>query len=423
MSTEIVNYLKSEGIIDRVSGYLSWCQKTSNTAKPPQSPTAAPARLLRIAVVAPLSGELQSFGEDLYNGTVIGASAAQEENSVTVQLTPFDTKGDRITAARIVRDISPQSFDAIVGPLTSDEASVVSAALGCGNFPVVIPAATDAGLTLLSPASFQLSPNLELQGALMAEYAVRTLAADSAVVIAPTSGEAASMTQAFIERFKSLGGTVVAVEQYRDRDKDFGAYIRDIKDIILGRIPDSAVYLDDRGDTLESEAVPAHVDCLYLPGSPDRVRQLLTQLRFYNLAATYLGSDSWADESIYNLSADVTRNAVFPSSYVTAGQGAAATLFAAKYSAKFGNKPLRVASLGYDAVRILATATAQTAGGTRESLPSAVKRISGFEGASGRVSFGVHRENIELPLYRIVAGRPVAVEIEPSILQSIKTAR
>ena len=127
-------------------------------------------------------------------------------------------------------------------------AGVVSAALGCDQFPIIIPAATEAGLTLLSEASFQLSPNVELQGAIMAEYAVRALAADSAAVIAPTSVEYSAMTTAFIDRFTSLGGTVVAVEQYRDRDRDFGTYIRDIKNVVLGRIPDSAVYLDDRGD-------------------------------------------------------------------------------------------------------------------------------------------------------------------------------
>ncbi|PWB73085.1 hypothetical protein C3F09_05625, partial [candidate division GN15 bacterium] len=265
----------------RAGMYRSWRDSLSAEPVRPARRGVAPARLLRLAVLVPLSGELQAFGEDLYNGAVVGSDIAREENSVTVQLTPYDTKGDPIAAARMARDISPQSFDAIVGPLTSDEAAVTSAALGCGEFPTVIPAATDPGLTLLSPASFQLSPNLELQGAIMAEYAVRTLVADTAAVIAPSSTEAAAMTRAFVERFKALGGVVIATEQYRDRDRDFAAYIRDIKNVILGRIPDSAVFLDDRGDTLEAEAVPAHVDCLYLPGSPDRVRQLLTQLRFY----------------------------------------------------------------------------------------------------------------------------------------------
>jgi len=422
LGTEIVNYLKSEGRGDWIFGYLSWCQKPNNADRPLQKSTVAPARLLRVAVLVPLSGELQAFGEDLYNGAVIGAAVAQEENAVTIQLTPFDTKGDPIEGARMIKDISAQPFDAVVGPLTSDEASVASAALACVEIPMVIPAATDAGLTLLSAGSFQLSPNLELQGALMAEYAVRTLMADSAAVIAPTSVESSAMTRAFVERFKSLGGVVIAIERYRDRDKDFGAYIRDIKNVLLGRIPDSAVYLDDRGDTLETEAVPAHVDCLYLPGSPQQVRQLLTQLRFYNLSATYLGSDSWGDESIYNLSADVTIKAVFPSAFVSASSNSAYSSFAHVFNARYDRKPTRVASLGYDAVRLLAAALVKS-DSSHGKLAASLQQTSAFEGASGRVTFGAHRENIELPLYRIAAGRPVPVEIAPAILESIKTGR
>lgn len=421
LAGEIARILDKEGQSSRAASYRSLCA-SPDTAGSATSTGVARARILRIAVLAPMSGELQEFGQALYNGAVMAADAAQHDNSYTVLLTPFDTRGDATATGRVAKDILAGTFDAVVGPLTSEEAAVASAVMGCAGFPMIIPAATGAGLTAMNPACFQLSPNLELQGVLMAEYAVRTLSADSAVVIAAESVEQAVMTQAFVERFKALGGTVVAVERYRERDKDFSVYISDIKTLVLGHTPDSAVYLDERGDTLEAEAIPAHVDCCYVPGSPDRVRQLLTQLRFYNVSTTFLGSDGWTDESLYNLGDDVTRGAVFPSAFVLGSEGPAFGAFQTAYSLRYGTKPQRVAALGYDAVLVLVQA-AVGSGGSRAKLVDRIAQISSYDGVAGKATFGSHRENIELPLYRISAGRPYRVGLTSDIVESLKSSR
>ena len=103
-----------------------------------------------------------------------------------------------------------------------------------GGSTGAVAAATEAGLTRLSESSFQLSPNVELQGVVMAEYAVFQLGADSAAILTSTASEHLRMARAFADRFTELGGTMVAVQYYRSRDKDFGPIVRDIKGMILG---------------------------------------------------------------------------------------------------------------------------------------------------------------------------------------------
>ncbi|RKX24932.1 MAG: hypothetical protein DRP45_07120, partial [Candidatus Zixiibacteriota bacterium] len=323
-----------------------------------------------------------------------------------IKLSPFDTKGDPINAARIVKELINSSVDAVIGPLTSEEAAVTSATLSCGTLPIIAPAATQSGLTLLSESAFQLSPNVELQGIRMAEYATLNLQADSAAVITPTGTDDLRMTRAFTDRFVELGGTILAIQYYRTRDKDFGDHIQSIKAQLLGVHPDSMFFIDERGDTLDADGIPCVVDCMFLPGRPGQLRQLLPQINFYNLNAAYLGSDGWGDDAIYRLGDNITKGAVFPSPFLQQQTSEEYLRFAAAYDLRYGKQPQRLACLGYDAARIISMA-ARAGATTREELVLRLSGITQYQGAAATLTFGEYRENTELPLYRISDGQPV----------------
>jgi len=360
---------------------------------------------LELAVVLPFSGEMQTFGEDIYNGAIIAAETYRQETGRNIELVPYDTKGDPVNTARIVKELVNSPVDAVIGPLTSEEAAVASAVLNCGFLPMIAPAATQAGLTLLSESVFQLSPNIELQGVQMAEYAVFNRGADSAAIITSTAADHLRTARAFADRFKELGGTIVAIDYYRTRDKDFGDYVQDVKAALLGIPPDSTFYVNERGDTLDADGVPVYIDCLFLPGSPEQLRLLLPQINFYNLNAFYLGTDGWGDESVYRLGDNITKQAVFPSPFLQEQMSEEYLRFAAAYDLRYGARPQRLASLGYDAVRVITRAVSQGAS-NREDLVARLGQINKYEGAAATVTFGAHRENVELPLYRIVDGEP-----------------
>jgi branched-chain amino acid transport system substrate-binding protein len=384
------------------------CGSSKETAT--MSSTADIGEVCDLAVLVPLSGEYQTFGQDLYDGAATAAAAYRKETGKQITLTPYDTKGDPIVAARLVRELVSLPVDALIGPLTSDEAEVVSASLGCHTLPMIAPAATEAGITELSDCSFQLCPNVALEGAQMAEYARNMLHADTAVVISSNASDQLQISQEFIKRFEALGGKVVATEYYRSRDHDFGQYINDIKSVLLGRSADSATFLDDKGDTLNSEATPAQVDCIFMPGVPDQIRLLLPQVRYYNLSGAYLGSDGWGDESVYALGEDVTRGAVFPSPFIRVARSQGYGRFVSAFNESYNRKPTRVAGLGYDAVRVLTEALKRGAS-TRQLLLDQLSATHGYDGVEGRVTFGSRRENIEMPIYKIVSGQAEPVSV------------
>lgn len=364
---------------------------------------------VKVAVILPFSGELQQYGEQIYNGAVIAARDFNATTGRNIELVPYDSKGDAVEAARIVTDLSGNNtFIASVGPLTSEEAAVASASLVCGDLPMIVPAATQSGLTKLSSTSFQLSPNIELEGVVAADYAVAILGADTAAVITSTSSDYLRMSRAFVRRFEASGGTVVAIEYYRPRDRDFGPQVLDIKKEIIGAFPDSIYYITPNGDTVELDAVPAHVDCVYMPGDAEQIKLLVPQVNFYNLNGVFLGSDGWGDERIFNLGDNVTKSSIFPSPFLEKESSEINLKFSASHDIRYGKRPERLAALGYDAVKLITDAYLD--GGTsRDRLTKKIAAVSKFQGASGKITFGKARENIEMPLYKIENGRPILV--------------
>ena len=171
-------------------------------------------------------------------------------------------------------------------------------------------------------------------------------------------------------------------------------------------MPDSAVYINDRGDTLDMEAVPVALDCLYLPGVADQLRLLLPQIAYYTIDAFYLGSDGWGDDAIYRLGDNVTRRAVFPSPFLEQERSQEYVRFATEYDKRFGAQPQRLACLGYDAVRLL-TGASLSGAKSRAELIARLSLVRNFQGAGGPITFGEHRENIELPMYQLISGAPM----------------
>lgn len=400
----VVDELTSRGNLRSAKALADDCRIRIDLDSDTPNGTDIRRRGLKIAVLLPFSGQMQGFGDDLYKGVVTAAEIYRAETGRPVQLETYDTKGDPVVAGQLAGDLVYSDVDAIIGPLTSEEAAVTSAAISCGTVPMLVPAATQAGLTLLSDGTLQLSPNIELQGTTMAAYAVNKLGADSAAVITSSSVDHLRMAQAFIDEFQRLGGEVVATQYYRPRDSDFGDYIQDIKASLLGVVRDSTFFITPTGDTLEPDGVPASIDCLYLPGVSGQLRLLLPQINFYKLFGEYLGSDSWAEQDIYRLGDHITKQAVFPSPFLQRQDRQEYLIFSAAYDKRYGVRPSRLAGLGYDAANLLFSAVREGAS-DRAGLISALKSVTGFAGASGDITFGQYRENVEMPIYRIANER------------------
>ncbi len=409
LMTTLSESLVAAGNYRPVERLLTGCTSSEATRLAGEARRLASERL-EVGVVLPLSGELQKFGEAILDGINLMGERFGKESRRTIRTVLYDTKGDPLETGRIIHRLASGGVTAAIGPLTSEEAAVASAVLACGDMPLIIPAATQAGLTELATSSFQMRPNLEWQGIKMADFAIERLHADTAAIITPTSPENLLMARAFAKRFESKGGKVLGVEYFRSSENDFGSYIKDIKVQIMKQLQDSLPLIDEEGDTIEAEAVPVRVDCLYIPAEASQLRMILPQIDFYNLSGVFLGGDGWGNEAVFSLGERVLGENYYTSGQTDNDSTSAALKFAADFEKKYGRKPGFLERLGYDAMGLVCQAF-RLGFANREDISRHLAQIKAYSGTAGIVSFGANRENIALPIYSIREGVPREVEV------------
>lgn len=402
----VARALLRQGDFQLVESMLSSCRSTEAKRLIEQADRYVRGQI-EIGVVLPLSGEFQKYGEQLLDGIMLMVDEFRSETGGRITPLLYDTRGENLEAARIIRRLAMESVTAAVGPLTSEETAVASAVLSCGDLPLIVPAASQGGLTELSQTCFQLQPNLDWQGIRMADFAVESLKADTAAIITPTSPENLRMAKAFKKRFEELGGFVLGIEYFRVKETDFGPYVRDVKSLIVGDLLDSITFIDEVGDTIEAEEVPVWLDCLYIPANSNQLRQLLPQIHFYNLNTVYLGGDGWGSSTIYDLGESITRKCYFSSGMIN-DEGNISQQFAIDFDRKYGRQPGRLEALGYDAMALICHAL-RTGNYSRAEIRQYLLTVADFNGVAGVVTFGKNRENIELPIYTIEEGKPKRV--------------
>jgi branched-chain amino acid transport system substrate-binding protein len=364
---------------------------------------------VEIGLVLPLSGELQKFGESVLDGAMLKIEEYNRESGGKVTPVIYDTKGESVEAGKIIQRLSAEGAGAAIGPLTSEETAVASAALSCRDLPLIAPAASQGGLTDLSSTCFQLQPSLDWQGYRMAEYAVRKLGFDTAAVITLTSPDNLRMAQAFADRFKELGGVILGVEYIRLKETDFGSLIFDLKAMASGNMSGSLTYINEKGDTLEPKEVPVNLECIYIPAEAAQLQLLLPQINFYNLQTTYLGGEGWGDKDVYQLGGAVTKSSYFTSGRIDSDLNEYLQTFRRNFKTRYGQEPGHLEALGYDAAALVCRALS-SGHFSRIEIKHYLETMTDYVGPSGAVSFGDKHENIIMPIYTIENGLPRQIE-------------
>jgi len=409
-----VAYLMADRWNDQQTAeFLGDCPALAGGEKP--LPKRIEGRAL-VGITLPLSGPYAKYGQSILDGAMLADGLLQEAN-IPIDLLVYDTRADNIIAAREAQILADAEVDMIVGPLLSNVAATSSAMTSCANVPLLVPAATESGFAELSPGCFQMSTNVETIGRGMAQYAVKHRGMTTLAAICPTTIDEMTMADAFADEARRLGAHVLAVERFRPGETDFGPYINDIKQAIIGPPQDSIFYITLEGDTLKEGEAPVSFDGLFIPATSDQLFLLLPQLEFYRVTTSYLGTDEWNTGKVLKLGEKILKDAVFYSNQAAMQQSAGYDKFAAAYDAKHGAEPDRLAAVGYDAVNIMADAF-RAGMKTRADIIAYLSGLEAYEGASGKITFGHDRTNLQLPLfnYRDNQVRPI---VEQSIVEEL----
>ncbi len=333
---------------------LSACQGGGNT--------------LKVAVLAPLSGDVATFGESTRDGVLLAVKEWNEDGGVLgkeIEVVVEDSQCNpeaAVSAANKVIDQNGVKF--LIGEVCSSASIPVSEIVTDKEVLQISPTSTNPSVTVdednnTKPTVFRACFIDPFQGSVAAKFAMDNLNAQTAAVFLDQGNDyVRGLAEVFINEFTAMGGEVVVEESYTAEDQDFSAILTKVKD--------------------------ASPDVLYLPDYYSTVNLIAAQAQERGIEAAMMGGDGW-DSS--DLDRSVVEGGFYTNHFSPDDTRAIVQDFVSKYEEEYGSTPDALAALAYDAANILFQSMLD-ADSTTDPLEVASAMESGvFSVVSGDISY------------------------------------
>src|SRR5262245_36083391 len=350
--------------------------ETPAPAGPPQQPAVAGNGHVKVGLILPMSasGNAGVAAQSMKNA---GEMALAEFQNPNIQLLIKDDGGSPQGAQQGAQQALDEGAEIILGPLFA--ASVPSSAqVARGKGVSCIAFSTDSSIA--GHGVFLLSFLPESDVNRIVDYSA-SIGKKSFAALLPDNAYGNVVEAAFKQAVARKGGRIVAFEKY---GADRATPARNVAQA-LGQA-DAMLIADD------GESVVATADALTAAGANLRNIQLL-------------GTGLWDNPRIF-------ASASLQGGLYAAPDPSGFRAFSGRYRSRFGNEPVRTATLAYDAVALVA-ALARTQGAQRFA-PETLTNPSGFAGIDGLFRFRSDGTNERgLAVMKVTTNGGVAVAGSP----------
>lgn len=338
--------------------------------------TASSEDVIKVGVVAELTGDLPALGESCKNAAELAVKEINDAGGLEIGGKPYKIelyvednagKADQ-SASAASKLITQQNVVTIIGPNASRYAIPASEIAESSKVVLISPWSTNPKTTLKGDTTepkqyvFRAAFIDPFQGRVVAKFALDNLGVTKAAVLYDVASDYnKGIAEYFKQTFEESGGTVVAFETYTTGDKDFSAQLTKIK-----------------------EAAP---EVIFLPNYYSEVPLQIQQAHRLGIDVPFLGSDSWGSSELITLCGTDCEGYYFSTHYAADAATPAATKFIDAYKTTYGNTPDDVAALTYDSFGLLWNALQAAGKVDRESVRTGMSMITNYEGVTGNMAF------------------------------------
>ena len=361
---------------------------------------AGDEKVVKIGVIAPLSGPLTALGIGIKNGADLAVRQANESKKIKGWKVVLDAQDDTAVpdvganaAAKLTDDAK---VVAVVGTLNSSVAEKVAPILDKAQVVMVSPANTNPTLTQgVDPNKkqrpfqyyFRVSTTDAIQGPFAGDFAADTLKAKNIVVIHDKKVYGQGLALAFKGRVEEKGVKVPAVETVGENDKDFSAVLSRIKRF--------------------------NADLIYYGGEYPAASLLTSQADQQGIKTPVMGGDGIFSGTYIEVAKQAGEGDYATSVGAPTEQLPTAKAFVDAYKAAGYPDPYEAyGAYAFDAANVIIEALVKVLEGkdeidesVREELRDAVQGIS-FDGVTGKVAFDEYGDTTTriLTVYKVEGG-------------------
>lgn len=339
---------------------LAACAGTIDTSStpPPQMGEQPPPGAsigtgeVRVGLILPLSaqGNAGVAAQSMKNAAELALAEFKQPN---IQLLVKDDGGTPQGAQAAAQQVIAEGAEIIVGPLFAQSVSAVGQVARQRGIPV-IAFSTDASVATRGVYLLSFLPESDVKR--IVEYAI-SHGKRSFAALLPDNAYGNVVEAAFQQEVARRGGRVIALEKY----------------------PLDAARMAEPARRIAQAA--AQADTIFIPDGADAVPQVAQALAAAGVnlkRVQLLGTGLWDDPRIMSTSQ-------LQGGWFAAPDAVGFRSFVQRYRARYGQEPVRTATLSYDAVALVA-ALVKTQG-TQRFTEQVLTNSSGFAGIDGVFRF------------------------------------
>jgi branched-chain amino acid transport system substrate-binding protein len=341
-----------------------------------------------------MTGSMATFGISTSRGAQMAVDEINGEGGIAgrkLQLVVLDDQGKADEAgSTVTRLIDVNGAVALVGEVASTLSLVAGRIAQRRGVPMVSPSSTNPKVTEVGDYVFRVCFLDPFQGFVMAKFAREKLGLSRVAILKDVRNDySLGLTDAFRAAFMRMGGKIVAEESYGAGDTEFSAQLTKI-----------------RGESPEA---------LYVPGYYTEVGAIARQARRLGLRVPLMGGDGWESPELRNIGGEAIVGSYYSNHFAHDNPTPRARAFIDGYQKRYGEAAPALASLGYDAVQVVADALRRARDDSPQALRDALASTRDFPAATGVLTLDEHRNPVKpAVVVRVTAeGEVFEAEIAP----------
>jgi branched-chain amino acid transport system substrate-binding protein len=317
-----------------------------------------------------MTGSEATFGQSTDEGIRLAFDEINAKGGIKgkkVKLVTMDNQGKAEEAASVVtRLIEQEKVLALLGEVASTRSLAAAPIAQTKKVVMITPSSTNPKVTQVGDYIFRVCFIDPFQGTVMAKFAAENLKVKKVAVLRDVKSDySVGLADFFTQKFKELGGEVIADMSYQSSDVDFKAQLTQIKS--------------------------KNPEALFIPGYYTEVGLIARQAREVGLKVPLMGGDGWDSPKLYEIGQEAVNGGFFSNHYSTESTDPAAVEFMTKYKAKYNKAPDGLSAAGYDDALVLIKAMESASELSSDSIRSALAQIKDFPGATGKITINEQR--------------------------------
>jgi branched-chain amino acid transport system substrate-binding protein len=326
---------------------------------------------LKIGLIAPLTGDVKTFGESVKNGFLLAIEESNQKGGILnkkIEYVICDDKNDPTEAANAAyKLINQDRVKAIIGSVASKASIPVSEICEQAKIVMITPTSTNPKVTVKEDGTrkryvFRACFIDPFQGKVAATFALKHLNKKTAAILYDVGNDyVKGLAEYFKASFEEGGGQVLLFESYSKDDVDFSALLTKVKQL--------------------------NPEILFLPDYYTKVGLIAKQARQLGIKSILMGGDGWDSPDIIKIAGEAIDGGYFTNHYSPEDPRKEVQEWVKKYQERYGKIPDALATLAYDATNLLLTAISKANSFEPDKIREALENIKEFNTVSGKIVF------------------------------------